>query len=135
MTNGIAQSHDGSRLYHADTTKRRIIVSDITDDSVPVPVGEFTTSISGRPDGVAADMDGGLWVAWGGQVIRFNADGKVDRTVDIPAGNVLNCCFGGEDLTDLFVVTMDNTERPELGGCVYRMPIGVRGAPVGAARV
>ena len=135
MTNGIAQSPDGSRLYHADTTRQRIIVSELTDDSVPVQVGELTTSIPGRPDGVAVDVDGGLWVAWGGYVIRFDSGGAVDRTVEMPAEHVLNCCFAGDQLTDLVVVTMDNTDQPELGGCIWRMPIGVRGAPIGAARV
>ncbi|HLY82335.1 MAG TPA: SMP-30/gluconolactonase/LRE family protein [Acidimicrobiales bacterium] len=135
MTNGIAQSADGVRLYHADTERQRIIVSDITDDSVPVPVTEFRTTISGRPDGVAADADGGLWVAWGGFVIRFDADGLVDQQISMPADHVLNCCFAGDELTDLFVVTMDNTDRPELGGCIYRMPVGIRGAPVPPARV
>jgi gluconolactonase len=134
-TNGIAQSADGSRLYHADTTRRRVIVSRMTDDSVPVPIGELTSGIDGRPDGVAADMDGGLWVAWGGYVLRFDADGHVDRTIEMPADHVLNCCFVGADLTDMVVVTMDNTEQPDLGGCIYRLPVGVRGAPVGAARV
>jgi D-xylonolactonase len=135
MTNGIAQSADGTRLYHADTARQRVIVSELTDDSVPVQVGELTTSIPGRPDGVAPDVDGGLWVAWGGYVIRFDARGEVDRTVDMPADHVLNCCFVGDNLTDLVVVTMDNTEQPELGGCIWRMPIGMRGAPIGAARV
>jgi hypothetical protein len=31
--------------------------------------------------------------------------------------------------------TGSNTERPELGGCVFRIRVGVRGAPVGTATV
>jgi sugar lactone lactonase YvrE len=98
-------------------------------------VGELTTDIPGRPDGVATDVDGGVWVAWGGFVLRFDEHGRVDRQVAMPSGHVLNCCFAGDDLTDMFVVTMDNTEQPELRGCIYRMPIGARGVEVPPARI
>src|SRR5207248_2866283 len=81
MTNGIAQSADGSRLFHADTERQRIIVSAIDDDTVPVAVTEFTTSVPGRPDGVAADVEGCLWVAWGGHVVRFDPEGGVERAL------------------------------------------------------
>jgi sugar lactone lactonase YvrE len=135
LTNGIAQSADGTRLFHADTEKRRIIVSEMTDDGVPVQISEFTSVIAGRPDGIAADGEGGVWAAWGSYVLRFDESGAVDGQISVPAEHTLNCCFAGDELREMYIVTLDNTEEPELGGCIYHTTVGISGTAVSVARV
>ena len=36
---------------------------------------------------------------------RYTPDGRPDRTVDVPARQTTACCFGGADLSDLYVTT------------------------------
>lgn len=65
----------------------------------------------------------------------FGPDGQLGRIVPVPAASVLSVCFMGTRLETLVVTTMDNTQRPELGGCAFAVDVGVAGTPVGAARV
>src|SRR5256885_1373349 len=51
----------------------------------------------GWPDGMAVDVDGGLWVAlWGGsRVVHYLPDGTIAGEIPVPAVQVSSCCFGG----------------------------------------
>ena len=51
------------------------------------PTAVFARSPAGSADGLAVDEDGGVWVATGegGALARFEPDGALDRTVDVPA--------------------------------------------------
>jgi gluconolactonase len=48
---------------------------------------------------------------------------------------VTSLCFGGADMRDLYIVTGDNTERPDHRGTIYRTRADVAGCPVPMARV
>lgn len=139
LPNGVAVSPDGRWLYHADTNPRMIAVIDLADPAPIPPVARrFSTEAApGGPDGMACDEEGGLWIALheGGCIARFTPDGVLDRTVAVPANDPLNVCFVGPDLADLMVVTQDNAEQPELGGCVFRTSVGVRGTEVHRATI
>ena len=41
------------------------------------------------------------------RVVRFTADGSLDRKLDVPAPFVSSLCFGGEDMRDVFITTGD----------------------------
>jgi len=62
---------------------------------------------SGSPDGLTVDADGCVWVAlWGGAAVRrYTPDGVLDREIALPVDQPTACCFGGDDLTDLYVTT------------------------------
>ena len=51
------------------------------------------------------------------------------------ANLVTSVCFAGPDSRDLFIVSADNKDDPDLCGCVFRTTVDVRGAPVGAAAI
>ncbi len=92
------------------------------------------------PDGLAVDVDGGVWVAvyGGSRVERFAPDGTSDRSIAVPAESVTSLVFAGPDLADLIVVTADNTEHPEREGTIFLVPsaeVGARGLPAPLARV
>jgi sugar lactone lactonase YvrE len=61
----------------------------------------------GRPDGVAVDVDGGVWVAgFGGAAVRrFATSGQLDDVVTVPTPNVTSCTFGGDGLRTMFITT------------------------------
>lgn len=139
LPNGVVASPDGRYLYHADTLARSIAVVDLADGAgVPTVRRRISTAeVPGGPDGMAADVDGGLWAAFyeGGCIVRFTPKGQVDRRIDVPAANPLNLCFIGADLESLAVVTMDNREHPDLGASIFLTEVGVRGARVDRATV
>jgi sugar lactone lactonase YvrE len=139
LPNGAATSPDGRWLYHADTEAKSIAVLDLTDGSgIPTVRRRISTdAVPGGPDGMAVDVEGGIWAAMyqGGAIARFTPDGAVDRVIEVPARDALNLCFTGPDLEDIVVVTQDNTESPERAGSIFRTSVGVQGIPVGRARV
>jgi gluconolactonase len=74
------------------------------------------------------DAEGGVWVAAGdaGRVVRFGADGSLDRELEVPASFVSSLCFGGDDMRDVYVTTGD--------GKLLRGRSGVPGLRLPAAR-
>jgi len=68
-------------------------------------------------------------------VLRYAADGSLERRIEVPARAVTSLCFGGSDGRDLYVVTADNTESSERKGTVFRARSEIAGAPVAPARV
>jgi len=138
LTNGIAASADGALIYHADSDARSIHIIEIDHAGTPTRKGTISTAdLPGRPDGLATDVEGGIWVAFveGGQIVRFSPDGNVDRRLETPSRNPLSVCFAGPNRTDLIVVTMDNARAPDLGASIFRVPVGVVGSEVGRARI
>ena len=73
-----------------------------------------------------------------GEVMRFKPDATLDQRIKLPAKMVTSLTFGGPGLQDLYIVTADNTDRPERGGSVFRLSadeVGVRGVLVPPARI
>ena len=93
---------------------------------------------SGRLSGLALDRQGGLWSAlrggWG--VVRFEADGALDRVVALPVPCPTGVAFGGDDKTSLFVTSARETvnrealEAAPLSGRLFVLPAAVVGIAV-----
>jgi sugar lactone lactonase YvrE len=132
--NGLALSADRRRLFAADTFGRRVVVFEVPASGPPRTIGELSTaSVPGLPDGLATDVDGGVWVACyqGGAVVRIDAaSGAIARFV-VPAVKPLSVCFDG---ADLIVVTGSDDDHGETGA-VLRAPAGVAGAGVDVATI
>jgi gluconolactonase len=137
LTNGIGVSPDGRRLYHSDTTARKIHVHDLTPEGEVSNRGVFSKAEIEFPDGLCVDEEGAVWVAsyGGGSVLRYTPEGDLDRRVRVPARDVTSVCFGGADRRDLYVVTADNTDVPERKGTIFRTRSDVAGLPAPLARV
>jgi gluconolactonase len=142
LTNGIGFSPDGRRLYHSDSAIQSILVHDVdADGNVDASSREVFARVKGGvPDGLAVDDEGGVWVAvyGGNRVERFARDGTSDRSITVPAEGVTSLAFAGPDLSDLIVVSADNTAHPEREGTVFLVPadeVGARGLPAPLARV
>ncbi len=125
LSNGIGWSPDGTRMYYVDSLTRRMDVFDY--DGEPANRRPFVTieQSGGFPDGLAVDDEGGVWLAlWGGHAVRrYDPDGRLDATIEVPAKKVTACCFGGADGRTLFITTA----APD--GRVYVAEPGVSGPP------
>jgi sugar lactone lactonase YvrE len=136
VTNGMGFSPDARLLYHCDSTTRAVWVYDVTADRRLKDRRVFARLLEGWPDGMAVDVEGGVWVAVVryGEVVRFKADGTMERRIKMPAEMVTSLCFGGADMLDLYVVTADNAEDADRKGTIFRMRSEVPGLPVPKAR-
>ena len=110
ISNTLAWSPDGDRLYFADSLKGVIwsFRFDLDDGTVTERRVFAAPDIApGAPDGSAVDEEGCLWNArWGaGVVVRFAPDGRVDRTLKVPALQPTCVAFGGADRTTLYVTS------------------------------
>jgi gluconolactonase len=130
--NGIGLSPDDRTLYHSDTRSRVLRVHDLDETGAAVNPREI--AVGGMPDGLALDESGCVWVAIadGGRVDRFTPEGKLDRSLEVPARMVTSVCFDGRSL---IVVTADNAEDASRRGTIFRTGVDVAGAPVHPARV
>jgi D-xylonolactonase len=134
VSNGPTFSPDHDVLYHTDTTRRVIYRFRLAPNGRLGERGVFITFPEdwGSPDGMATDLEGGVWVAhWGGgRVSRFLPDGRLDRVIDMPVSQVTSCCFAGPGLERMFVTTASiGCENEPLTGCLFEVFPGVRGAP------
>ena len=143
VSNGIGWSPDGTRMYYVDSTPRTLDVLDYDLATGEASNRRRLVDIAetvGSPDGLAVDAEGCIWLAvWGsGAVHRYAPDGALEDVVAVPTRNVASCCFGGEDLGDLFVTSAsaelnarELAADPNAGG-VFRLRLGVRGLPTAA---
>ena len=145
ISNGLGFSPDNRTLYYADSGARCIYAYDVNADTgdlakrrafVQVPPDE------GIPDGLTVDADGYVWSAqwYGGQVVRYDPEGTVERRIPMPARQVSSVAFGGPDLTDLYMTSAGRYWPSDLippgfdteafmGGSLYRIRLDVRGNP------
>jgi L-arabinonolactonase len=109
ISNSLAFTADGERIYHCDTTTGRIECSAYDSDgrlgATRIFVGSGTTP--GVPDGATADSTQGLWSArWGaGRVVRYDDQGNESETVEVSASQPTRAAFGGPDLTTLYITS------------------------------
>ncbi|MFK4149305.1 SMP-30/gluconolactonase/LRE family protein [Streptomyces sp. NPDC004065] len=94
-------------------------------------------SPSGQADGLAVDAEGAVMVALGsgGAVARVLPNGDTAELIPVPSTFVSSVCFRGAGLERLVVCTADNTDSPQLGGCVFELPAPVPGTAVPPAAI
>jgi len=123
--NGLAFDPSGEVLYLALTFPRVIERFTLRGGKLSSD-GVLCTLANGRPDGIAVDQDGNLWVCTPGTggIEVFSAEGKPLQRIEIGAGAMTtNCCFGGPENRHLFVTASGR-------GSVLRLEPGVAGLPL-----
>ena len=140
--NGLAWSPDGTTLYFADSDPRIVYAYDyaLTAGTLSRRRVFATLPNDVKPDGLATDADGGLWVAvWDGwRIERYSPDGRHTRTIRLPVPRPTSVAFGGADLTTLYITTARVRLDPESlasapqSGALFAIEAGVRGTPVSA---
>lgn len=146
LSNGLGFSPDDRTLYYADSAARVIYAYDVDVATGSLSRKRVFTRVGGDegiPDGLTVDSQGFVWCAqwYGGQVVRYDPDGKVQRRVPLPVTQVASCNFGGADLLDLYITTAGDNWPSQLapagydyskgnfGGGLYRLRLDVPGKP------
>ncbi|HWA91048.1 MAG TPA: SMP-30/gluconolactonase/LRE family protein [Rhizomicrobium sp.] len=139
ISNGLAWSPDGARMYFADSPLRTIYCYDFDTASGQISNRRVfaRTPDGAHPDGAAVDSLGFLWSAhWGaGRIVRYRPDGTVDRALDVPVSQPTCVAFGGPDLDLMFVTSArDGLSAQALAnetgaGNVFVYKMDVKGLP------
>lgn len=112
LSNGLDWNASRTLAYFVDTPTRRIDVFDVAADGRWSGRRTFASieEGAGNPDGLTLDGQGNIWVALfdGGAVRQYSPAGEILAHIDIPVPHITSLCFGGPDLTDIFVTTASN---------------------------
>jgi len=138
ITNGPAISPDGRTLYHTDTPLRRVYAFDLREDGRLADKRVFLQLPEGsRPDGMAVDSEGHLWIALfgAGRIERYTAAGVLVGTVQFPCTNITKLAFGGDDLRTAYVTTAakglseEQRRAQPLAGALFAFRVDTPGLP------
>lgn len=142
--NGLAFSTDGTIMYLSDSHPKSQIIwafdyereaGAISNQRVFVDMHQY----SGRPDGTTVDSEDCYWICGidSGQIHRFDPQGKLIQSYELPVKKPTKCVFGGADMRTLFVTSLtshdthvsDKTQRQSqaLDGAVFAMQAPVAG--------
>ena len=140
ISNGLAWSSDRRFLYFIDSPTLQVLRLPLDEQGDPIDQGtvcvEIPASWNCVPDGMTIDAEGMLWIALhdGSAVTRWDpASGEHLATVELPCSKVTSCCFGGENLDQLFITTArhqldpDQLEKQPLAGGLCVAEVGVAG--------
>ncbi|WP_422026545.1 SMP-30/gluconolactonase/LRE family protein [Roseovarius sp.] len=139
VSNGIAFSPDGARMYFSDSRVDRSYQYDLDRATGQLSNRRAfldTTAYEGRVDGATVDADGCYWAALfsGGAVARFDPDGTLMQKIDLPVSCPTMCSFGGPDLDILYVTSAtftleeDELAQQPLAGALFAIEgLGARG--------
>lgn len=139
ISNGVAWSPDGKKMYYQDTPTKKVSAFDFDEEKGTISNRQEVITLPdslGTPDGNTIDEEGMLWIAnWGAAcVTRWNPQtGEMLQKIDVPALNVSALAFGGENLDELYITTCslwmpegEEKNYPEAGKTFVVKP-GVKG--------
>jgi L-arabinonolactonase len=139
-SNGPCWSPDNRTLYFTDTYDKLMYAYDYDIESGAASnrrVFASAKDMAGTFDGATVDAQGFVWSAlvFGGRILRFAPDGRLDRIVPFPVRNLTSVMFGGPDLDVLYVTTMGRPmwgipqKERDRGGLFAVTGLGVKGLP------
>lgn len=136
ISNGMHFLSDEEVIF-IDSLDRTVARYRLGVDGTWVPTGVIaqTEASEGLPDGMCADIEGGIWVAlWdGGSVVRYLPDGRRTDIVDVPVARPTAAALGGPQGRTLFITSSAlGSEGDPLAGAVFSVEVEVPGAPAHA---
>ena len=137
ITNGPAFI-DHLNFYHTDSGKKLIYKIKINKKNKIISKKIFKkfSLKDGSPDGMTLDKNKNLWVAhYGGACISvFNSRATLIHRVQLPAKNITNCTFGGQNNNELFISTATKGMNKEMlrnfrySGHLFSIKTNMRGS-------
>jgi sugar lactone lactonase YvrE len=140
VSNGIAWNLDNSLMYICDSPARQIYQYefDLQHGSLgQMRVFAQIPKAEGFPDGLTVDSLGYLWSChWNGwQITRYAPNGEIDSVIPMLVPRPTSCCFGGPDLTTLYVTSASIdlsaaqlVDAPQ-SGMLFAIETGIKGLP------
>ncbi|NMZ20559.1 SMP-30/gluconolactonase/LRE family protein [Pseudomonas rhodesiae] len=140
LPNGLAWSSDGSELFFVDSVARTLYRARYPANGnglEQVLVFAQTPAELGRPDGLALDVEGNLWVCQfnGSCVLQYDRHGVLLQALPMPVPRPTSCCFGGPEMRTLYITTakfgMSAAEQADYpaAGNIYSIRLPVPGRP------
>lgn len=116
-SNGMAWSPDDKTMYFADTRAESVYAYDYDIETGTIDnkrVFISTLDMPGRIDGATVDTEGFYWCAHihGGEIAKFDPDGRLVDAVAMPVLQPTMCTFGGENLDVLYVTSATKFVKP-----------------------
>jgi sugar lactone lactonase YvrE len=145
VSNGLAFSPNGRRMFHSDSRGKWIDRWDFEPETGAISnrtrIAEMDEA-SGRPDGGATDAEGCYWSAGvsAARLNRFAPDGRLLEIHPLPVASPTMPCFAGAKLKTLFVTSLrqgrskEALERYPLTGAILVGQSQVAGSPVARFR-
>ncbi|MFZ0380507.1 MAG: SMP-30/gluconolactonase/LRE family protein [Solirubrobacteraceae bacterium] len=141
ISNGIGWSPDGMTMYLNDSGTACVYA--FCFDGSTGAISDRRTLVHTDqpgvvPDGLTVDEQGGIWVAlWGGGTVnRYEPNGTLQASVELPVERPTSCAFGGPERDILFVTTarvdLDDTQlarQPGAGRVFAVLGLGIHGLP------
>ncbi len=132
VVNGPRVSPRDGRLYVCDSAQRTIYSYAFLPDGDLGDRRTFvvTEALESAPDGCAFDDEGGLWTALvhAAALGRFDTSGQLTHRIDLPLAHPTALCFGGQDMSDIFVTSIRDSGRLKSDGPLDGAVLRVRGA-------
>lgn len=135
ISNGLGWTADGGKAYYADTGTGTIDVFAWTPEAGLTSRRPWAVVEGGGADGLAVDVEDGVWVAAFGQgaIHHYDATGRLVDRVALPVSQPTAVAFVGPNLDRLIVTTSRYAlDAPELAaGAVFEITgHGTSGVPL-----
>lgn len=140
VSNGMDWSPNMEIFYYIDSPTKQITKYSYDHKNGEIHDKEALFSfqdLPGAPDGMCADVDGNLWVAFfrGSRVVCLDPVNKcILQEVEIPCKCVTSLCFGGKDLDVLYITTAMGSSEEEISDCqepeagnLFELKVNTRG--------
>ncbi|EUA44009.1 SMP-30/Gluconolaconase/LRE-like region family protein [Mycobacterium xenopi 4042] len=116
--NGMVITPDAGSLIVAESMGRRLTAFRITDDGALTDRRVFADGLDGPPDGIALDVEGGVWAAMtqAHQFERITQGGAVTERIDIGERAAIACTLGGPARRTLFLLSSTDAYPKRLKG-------------------
>lgn len=140
LPNGLAWTSQGDELLFVDSVARTLYRAPYSANGnalQKLSVFARTPEELGRPDGLALDVEGNLWVCQfnGSCVLQYDRHGVLLQALPMPVPRPTSCCFGGPDMRTLYITTakfgMSAAEQADYpaAGNIYSIRLPVPGRP------
>ncbi len=143
-SNGTGWSPDGRTMYYTESFRYGVFAydfdletGDVTNRRTFSALDEHDRSAGGFPDGLTVDAEGFVWsnIVGLGQIRRYDPNGALERTLELPVPRATSCTFGGPEGKTLFVTTARETlsaadlRKAPLSGSLFAVDCDVAGLP------
>lgn len=143
-SNGLGWSPDGKTMYFTESFRYAIFAYDFNGETGKIDNRRLFAELQEEdrrrgafPDGMTVDAEGGVWsnLVGAGKIVRYDPQGAVERTLELPVPRAPDCTFGGPDLATLYItsgrekMTAEDIRQYPLAGSLFAADVGVKGLP------